>query len=528
MPSLTLFLPKDGETLEVFLKRVDPKQAEGLVLFGALERQLRLEAKDLEKALKHLSKHGSRLRLATNHRALARAARAKGIRVIDRGADLRSFLGEHAQLSDALRAFSPHVWRQQLRSRLQAMGLLSLPKVRIWILIFVSAGLFLFVALRLLPAAEITVEPREDTVTQAANIFLVQTGVTVTDISPRVRSIPLHPIRVRIDRTITFDRISKEFTGQSARTDMAIKNVSAELYRLRKDSRLANQAGMVFRIDAPVTVEPGEEVTVPAIADDLDLYDEIIGDRGNVPANVEWYFIGLYPANRADLTIRNVTAATGGQTAHRTVLKPEDLAVAETELKEELYRSANQLVDEQLEFHNAQNPTKNMTRLYYEELTKSSFTGVTLPTEFLGEQITSVPVAGTLLYEAYAYDRQAVLDLLRSELAEHVEAGRELRLDSVTLDRLNAHVISYDDDMRWIKLTIDLSGTQQYVLDPLAPAGAHFAKRIREAVAGKTPDEAERIIENFPEVHRAHISMWPPWNRRLPTITYHIRVTVTQ
>ena len=87
-----------------------------------------------------------------------------------------------------------------------------------------------------------------------------------------------------------------------------------------------------------------------------------------------------------------------------------------------------------------------------------------------------------------------------------------------------AHVIDYADDQSWIKLTVDLSATEEYVLDPLQPAGALFAKTIRELVAGMSRDEAVRIIRNLPEVETVSISQWPPWSRTLPRIGSHISI----
>src|SRR3989338_2870261 len=108
-------------------------------------------------------------------------------------------------LPEALRAFSPHVWQQQIRSRLQSMGLLSVPKLRIWFLTGISAMLFFFVLFWLLPSAQIRVWPREDTVSQTANVWLVQSGSTV-EVPTRVRTMELRPIRVEVTRSFTFDQ----------------------------------------------------------------------------------------------------------------------------------------------------------------------------------------------------------------------------------------------------------------------------------------------------------------------------------
>ncbi|MDD5470184.1 MAG: hypothetical protein PHO92_05310, partial [Candidatus Peribacteraceae bacterium] len=212
MKQLTVLFLEEGESWNALVRRLRRTEGELLLVLSGIgdELLLRMPAQERAAFLSSLAKLSGRVRLATRHKTVAAIAREKGIRVTDRVQDLRRLLEHHSQLPEALREFSPQIWRQQLRSRLQAMGLLSLPKIRIWILIIVSVGLFLFVFFRLLPSAEITVTPREDIVSQTANIFLVLSGSTVA-IPERVRTMELLPITVRVDRTLTFDQISREF-----------------------------------------------------------------------------------------------------------------------------------------------------------------------------------------------------------------------------------------------------------------------------------------------------------------------------
>ena len=89
--------------------------------------------------------------------------------------------------------------------------------------------------------------------------------------------------------------------------------------------------------------------------------------------------------------------------------------------------------------------------------------------------------------------------MLSEELEAHVSEGKELLRETLTMDRMIVHVIGYDDDLRWIKLTVDVTGTEQFVLDPLSPTGARLNKKIRESVAGVTKEEAFRIVKTYPK-----------------------------
>jgi hypothetical protein len=336
---------------------------------------------------------------------------------------------------------------------------------------------------------------------------------------------PLKPISFTVNRTITFDHISKEFNGENAVVTMTIINTSDEPYSFRTGSRLVNEAGVVFKIEEPVFLEPRGRADVIAEADPLDIYGQIVGERGNVPAGRKWTFAGLPPEERSIVYAENITSASGGLTSYRTVLSKDDLTIAQKQLENELLLQAKQMVDEERLLWNAQHPDAQLEMLYYDELTKVRYRDFVLPTQFIGQPVASVPIEGTLDYTAYGYDTKAVLDLLTAELTAHVREGKRLLASSLGLERLVAHVIDYAENLSWIKLTVDLSGTEQYILDALTPTAVQFGKKVREKVAGLSLDEAQRIIKNFPEVDSVEISVWPPWNQKLPSIPSHIYIT---
>lgn len=520
--TLQLCILGEEENLDAFLRRVAavPNGA-CVMLLGSRELDIAASSEHTASVLKTLD--ATKAYVATKNPELAKQARAKGVRVIDRTADLREVLGKHPQLQDALRVFSPHIWRQHLKSQLQRMGLVTLPKLRIYSLVALSSLLFFFVVFRLLPSAEIVVKPRQETVTQTVNVFLAQSGARLP--ASRVRMLPLLALEVRDERSLTFDQISKEFVGTAAVVDLEITNGLSEQVSLREGTRFQNQAGMVFRSLASVVIPAGGKAPMRAKADPLDAYDQVVGARGNVPAGLEWQIPGLGDAERRVVTAKNPTAATGGTTAYRTVLSAEDLEIARKRLEQELLANAKRIVDERIDVMNAEDPSRAVRLLKYGELTKLTYTGFVIPNQFVGQEVASVPVEGGIVYVANAYEARSILDFLKKELQSHVRTGKRLLADQLSDESLVVHVIDYADDLSWIKLTVDLSATEEYVLDPLTPDGALFAKRVRDEVAGLDAEGALRIVRNMPEVETASVSMWPPWSRRLPQIPAHISVT---
>lgn len=510
----------------MLLARIEQgKAGDGDIVFMLPPRDQELadDASLRARVLTKLVSQKKRLHLATKLPVIVSEARSRGLKVVDRLPALRKLLKDHPQLDEAVRLFSPHYWRQELKTRLQRMGLLSLPTLRVYILGGVSLLLFLFVAFRLFPSAEIRVWPRQEPVTDTVNVFLSSTGALAT-LPPKVHTLPLASLKVHLHHALTFSDISKQFIGTSATVAMTIVNKSTETYGLRKGTRLMNQAGMVFLLDRAVVVEAGAESTVPATAADLDIYQQIIGDRGNVPAALRWEIPGLPVETRELVYGTNAAEAKGGTTAYRTVLQQQDLDTARKRLEQELLAAAKQQIEEERRIHNAQSATAELELLSYDELTKIHYSNFKLPTEFLGQPVTSIPVEGDIDFRMFAYDKNALLSLLRGQLLSHIRDDKRVLDETLSEEHLDVRVISYDDALAWIKLTVELTGTQEHILDPLTPNGALFAKHVREQVQGKGMDEALRILRNMPEVDRVEISLWPPWDDSLPTIPSNIRI----
>ncbi len=447
---------------------------------------------------------------------------------------LRPILKGQPNAAEAIRSFSPVSWRQDIRSRLQVVGLLSLPKLRIWGLLSLSIIVFIFVFFRLLPSSEIHIWPNQESASFTTNVYLMASGSILPVPEDRVRVLPLKLLTVHISRTLTYDQVSKNFTGKNATMAITVFNDSAEKYSLRQGTRLTNQAGMRFRLRDDLILEAGSKISVTASADPIDQYGEVVGDRGNVPAGVKWDFPGLTEQERKLIYARNDKPATGGSTSYVNVLTKEDVhgtaqySGAQQRMEQELLTVAKQQVEEERIGFNNLNGT-NFVLLQREELTKITYKDFDLSEQFIGQNVASVPISGSIDYTVILYDEDELLTLLTDEVQERVPPDKTVVVSSLTKDNMDLNVIApWDDDFKWVKITSDLTYTQRYVINPLTPNGAKFGKYIRDNVAGKTVTEANRIIKNLPEVDKVEINIWPPWAFQLPTIGSSIAITEEQ
>jgi hypothetical protein len=112
--AIHVLFPQEHESWALLAKRIQDTPGELLLVLSGRENDL-FEAPDARKAfLADCKKIHQRLRIATKQPVVAAEARAAGIRVLDRTRHMRTLLMGHPKLDDALRVFSPHLWRQLL------------------------------------------------------------------------------------------------------------------------------------------------------------------------------------------------------------------------------------------------------------------------------------------------------------------------------------------------------------------------------------------------------------------------------
>lgn len=471
------------------------------------------------------------LTLATKDSRAAKIASQHGWKVIRTLKELRIVLKDSPHEAGGIRAFSPVSWRRDIRTRLQSVGLLTLPKVRIWALFGISIVAFIFVFFKLLPSAQVRIWPNQETNNFTTNVYLMTSGAVLPVSTDRVHALPLELLTVHVSRSMTYDQISKKFTGTNAQMVVTVFNDSEEQYSLRRGTRLLNQAGMKFRLQQDVVLPGHSKAEVLSVADPLDQYGEVLGERGNVPIGVKWDFPGLPEKERSVIYARNEKAGFGGKTSYVNIVTKEDIEGAprypgaRQRLEQELIMVARQQVEEERTNKNFLNNT-HLVQLQYDELTKIAFKNFDLGTSFIGQNVSTIPIQGDVDFTVILYDEQSLLELLKNEVFKRVPANKMIVPSSLVKENVDLHVIPpWDDDLKWVKLTADLTYSQRFIISPMTPSGAKFGKYIRDNSAGKSITETYRIIKNLPEVSKVEVKLWPPWAMTLPSIADSISIT---
>ena len=129
-------------------------------------------------------------------------------------------------------------------------------------------------------------------------------------------------------------------------------------------------------------------------------------------------------------------------------------------------------------------------------------------------------------YTVILYDEQTLLEMLKTEVFKRIPDNKVIVASSLVKENIGLHVIPpWDDDLKWVKLTVDLTYSQRYIISPVTPSGAKFGKYIRDNTAGKSVAETYRIIKNLPEVSKVEVKLWPPWAMTVPSIEDSISIT---
>lgn len=531
---LAILLVSRQESLSDLLKRLEEplelvqKRGSLLIVFPkgwvrSSSTRARLEFFSL------LGSHTSRISIAGHDRVLLLSAKDKNITVFSERVVLRKFLHHHPHTIKVLRHFSSERWQEALFHFFARLRSLSVHRVSVTI--FLAASIFLFFAVLFvaIPSARIRIWPTVNLVSHTANIILVSSGAVV-EVNQR-NALPLIPIRATVERELVFTEISKKFLGENAQTEMTILNESDETYSFRAGTRLVNQAGMIFKIQEPVQVPPATQVEpgmirVLAVAAAQDLYGQIIGERGNVPAGIKWEIPGIPVEERKFVYARNVEEAKGGVTRYGQELQEKDLELAKKQLGQELLSDAKKKAEQEVLRQSGDEGTEFVVfqGKQYDVLTTTTLSGFVMPTHLIGQEIDSFPIKGELQYQVLAYNKDALLRLLLPELLKHVEEGHELVKGSAVSEGISVHVIEYDDALQWVKITAELTGKQRSVLNPVSRPGRAFTEKVREMIRGKSISDAERILQNFPEVERVHIFVWPPWRGSIPSLMSNITI----
>jgi hypothetical protein len=337
-------------------------------------------------------------------------------------------------------------------------------------------------------------------------------------------------------QTKVFNTTSKIFNGVNAKGKIKIINTSEDEWPLKGETRFQTEDGVIFRIKESVMVPsattdesgnttPGEFIA-NVEADPFDIYDEPIGERGNIAPST-FFIPALSKFNQKLIWGESAESMIGGVTSFQKVVMEEDIEAAKKQIEDNLILMAKEDLKNYLDEMNNLNHT-NLVLLDDSRYLKTELQDLKISEDLEGSTKDKFEVFAKIKAQGVAYDFDQLFALLKKELKTRTHPDMRIREESINPDTISYEVIDEDTALGQIKITATIQGIEEFVVEPSYEAGLRFSDKLKEKIVGMNLKDAENYINNLPEVDAARIKTWPFWISSIPRIPENIDVELME
>lgn len=406
-------------------------------------------------------------------------------------------------------------------------------KILLGLASFVALGLVSFLIALIAPSATITVQAEKKMIQSVVNTNFIKSSIDFhAPKEDKGNNFHLYPIELRFEHQFDFPVISKIFEGQNAEGEITLYNNFNEDITLRNGTKLQTESGLIFLTKYYVRVpakhlqknKEGKNVLVPGVArvgvraNDVDLYQEVIGSRGNIEAQ-KFSIPGLTTYMQKLIWGESEQAMTGGTTRWRIEVQQSDLDAATQKMENTLLSIAREEIVKYIDEQNIQ-LQKPIALFPLEEYIKTEVSKITIPPNILGSNIQIFPVKGEMLVSAYVFSQDSFYGFLKT----HIEQKKDPNMKIETVDFPTMTLRKFNETPTEIRITVDLQGRQSFQVDNRSTNGKQFQKEIKESLTGMNIQEAIKVLNNNQKISKAQIRVWPPIKESLPLIAEKITI----
>jgi hypothetical protein len=355
-------------------------------------------------------------------------------------------------------------------------------------------------ALFILPAADITVTPRQEAIGPIPLSVTANPDASAVDTANAV--VPAVRVDVPVDVSATFPTAGKRIQLTAATGTVTFRNVDfTATNTIPAGSVVSTPNGTKFSTDKEVTVSRAGLVglqIVPAFAD-VNVTAVKKGTAGNVEPNT----ITVIPPNEdpVTLTVRNKAATTGGKRDEFPKIDQKDIDQALADLHTKLDAAFTASVA-------AGAGAPAGTTLFPETAGLGDATPSLDPATLLGQEVATFDLGLSAGGTVIAVDASPVEKIAEARLVANVGSGYRLVDGSIKVDQGKPVVTN-----GVVSFPVTASAARVKILDPDA---------LRALVKGQSVDQAKTLLKPYGDVD---IDMWPGW---VSSITgFDARVTIT-
>lgn len=415
----------------------------------------------------------------------------------------------------------------------EVQGLSLKNKLLLGIFVILSVGILGFLLALVAPSATIEISAGKKMISAITNINFIKSHKSFSqDIPNKGNNFNLYPLEFRFEHAMDFPVLSKIFEGQNAFGDITLYNNYNEDITLRNGTKIQTAEGLIFvtkhyvrvpsikRVknkEGKTVLEPGSAL-VNVQANDFDLYQEVIGSRGNILPQ-KFTIPGLTHYMQKFVWGESVAPFRGGTTRWRMEVQQSDLDAASEKMKKLLFAKAEENITKYI---NEQNMLmQNKIALFpLKDYIKEEVSKITIDPKILGQNIEMFSVKGEMLVSAYVFSQKYFYDFLQS----HIDKKRDPAMKIETIDFATMALRKFEETPSEIRVAVDIQGRQSYEIDENSEAGKKFQTTMKEQIRGMSIEDAFKFISNRDEVGAVDISVWPPVKKSLPMIRKNIQI----
>jgi hypothetical protein len=410
-------------------------------------------------------------------------------------------------------------------------------------LLLIAFLLLFFVSYIALPNATIYITPSSNIVEKTTNIILADAQLNKQLLSRTFgNSIPAHRIETTYENNFVYTANGKVFTGRNATCLFTLKNHRGTPWELIEGTRFQSDTGVIYRSQKPVNIPgagfdlvtdevgnssrqkiPGQ-LSVLAIADEVDVNGAIIGARGNLKQGTKLVLPGLSTESREILFAEVEEDCKEGYTSYYSIVTQDDIDAAKEKMKQDLETQAKKILEDFVASKNLERGV-NLTLFDNPQAIRTEILDLSTPPNIVDSELESFSVNGQIKIKGIAYNPEDYFEILEKSLYEKVHPHK--RLSSIDHNSTTYSIVYSDSDLRnlsKVKLSVTVKGIEQYDFDPDSIEGKRLTNKIMEYIPNKTRSEAEYFITNLEEIDKASISMWPFWQRTIPPLESAVKI----
>lgn len=379
-----------------------------------------------------------------------------------------------------------------------------------------------------LPGVTIFLTPSASVLEKSVNITLedFQKNKSELDTHPP-HVLASYPIDTVVTKTITYYATGKKFSdnGSNSSGKLTIINTTSSAWPLVAQTRFQTNEGIVFRIKDGVTVPAASandvgRLEVFVVADPVDAFGAIVGERGDIGPS-KFILPGLKGDSQNELYAESTEPMSGGVTDYISFISTEDIEAAKIRLHDELVKAAVEELKVAIEEKSALIGESGLyTLLEGDGAVKLGEVNIDIPPNLDGQQLTEFTLTGEVHVSGVYYDHDSMLEILKGELLLKKSPQKELL--RINEESTSYRIFEWDEASGKIKLTANIKGIEQYLIDPNKESGENLLTKIEEHIAGKNIEDAKSYIQNLPEINKVEIDSWPVWSPTIPKLSENI------